>query len=51
VTLIDSASVTGLVGEPRVTQIWLYASLAERSKARSHSVADGIWPPEGGPTG
>lgn len=39
----------GLDGEPRVTQIWPYASLAARSEARARSVADGKWPPKGGP--
>lgn len=36
-------------GAPRLTQIWPYASLAARSKARAQSVADGKWPPKGGP--
>ena len=39
----------GLDGEPRLTQIWPYASLAARSEARAKSVADGKWPPKGGP--
>lgn len=39
----------GLDGEPRVTQIWPYASLAARSEARAKSVAEGNWPPKGGP--
>lgn len=39
----------GLDGAPRVTQIWPYRSLEERAKARAQSVADGIWPPKGGP--
>lgn len=38
-----------LDGEPRLTQIWPYRSLEERAKARSQSVADGKWPPKGGP--
>jgi hypothetical protein len=39
----------GLDGEPRLTQIWPYPSLEARSKARAQSVADGNWPPKGGP--
>lgn len=39
----------GLDGAPRLTQIWPYASLEARSKARAQSVADGNWPPKGGP--
>lgn len=39
----------GLDGAPRLTQIWPYASLATRSDARAKSVADGKWPPKGGP--
>jgi NIPSNAP len=39
----------GIDGAPRLTQIWPYRSLEERSKARGQSVADGNWPPKGGP--
>ncbi|WP_182086328.1 NIPSNAP family protein [Aureimonas sp. ME7] len=39
----------GLDGEPRITQIWPYPSLAARSDARARSVADGKWPPKNGP--
>ncbi|UJQ94106.1 NIPSNAP family protein [Mariluticola halotolerans] len=39
----------GLDGAPRLTQIWPYESLEARAKARSQSVADGNWPPKGGP--
>lgn len=39
----------GLDGTPRITQIWPYKSLAERSAARADSVAQGAWPPKGGP--
>lgn len=39
----------GIDGAPRLTQIWPYASLEERSRARGQSVTDGKWPPEGGP--
>ncbi len=38
-----------LDGPLRWTQIWPYASLEERSKARGQSVKDGKWPPKGGP--
>jgi len=36
-------------GGSRFTQIWPYRSLDERQAARTRSVADGIWPPKGGP--
>ena len=39
----------GLDGGPRLTQIWPCASLKARSKARAQSIADGKWPPKGGP--
>jgi hypothetical protein len=39
----------GIDGAPRLTQIWPYRSLEERGQARSQSVADGNWPPKGGP--
>ena len=39
----------GFDGTPRITQIWPYASLDARAKARSQSVADGKWPAKGGP--
>lgn len=38
-----------LDGPTRWVQIWPYADLAERSSARGRSVADGKWPPKGGP--
>lgn len=44
-----SIAMYGLDGAPRVTQIWPYASLAERTEARAQSVKDGKWPPVGGP--
>ncbi|SPF80914.1 NIPSNAP family protein [Pseudoprimorskyibacter insulae] len=39
----------GIDGAPRLTQIWPYPTLEARSKARGQSVADGKWPPKGGP--
>ena len=36
-------------GAPRLTQIWAYKSLEERAAIRAKTVADGIWPPKGGP--
>ncbi|WP_238363985.1 NIPSNAP family protein [Mesobacterium pallidum] len=39
----------GIDGAPRLTQVWPYASLEARSAARAQSVADGKWPPKGGP--
>ncbi|MEI4485970.1 NIPSNAP family protein [Frigidibacter sp. MR17.14] len=44
-----TVAMYGLDGAPRVTQIWPYESLAARSEARARSVADGKWPPKGGP--
>lgn len=44
-----SIAMYGIDGAPRLTQIWPYSSLEERSKARGQSVADGKWPPKGGP--
>ncbi|MFT4149936.1 MAG: NIPSNAP family protein [Paracoccaceae bacterium] len=44
-----TVAMYGLDGAPRLTQIWPYASLAARSEARAKSVADGKWPPKGGP--
>lgn len=44
-----SIAMYGLDGEPRLTQIWPYESLAARSEARAKSVADGKWPPKDGP--
>lgn len=38
-----------LDGAPRFTQLWPYADLAARSRARGESVAAGAWPPKGGP--
>lgn len=38
-----------LDGSLRYTQIWPYASLEERARARGQSVTDGKWPPKGGP--
>ncbi|MFT3691166.1 NIPSNAP family protein [Paenirhodobacter sp.] len=44
-----TVAMYGLDGEPRITQIWPYPSLAARTEARNQSVADGKWPPKGGP--
>lgn len=38
-----------LDGSPRFTQIWPYVSANERAAIRAKSVADGVWPPQGGP--
>jgi len=35
--------------QPRLLNIWAYPSLETRSKARADAVAQGIWPPQGGP--
>src|SRR3546814_14351739 len=34
---------------PRFLNIWPYASLNDRSRIRGEAVAQGIWPPKGGP--
>jgi len=34
---------------PRFMNIWPYASTDARAKARADSVAQGVWPPKGGP--
>ena len=39
----------GIDGFPRLTQIWPYESLEARGNARGQSVAEGNWPPKGGP--
>ncbi|ATN37164.1 hypothetical protein ACO34A_25710 (plasmid) [Rhizobium sp. ACO-34A] len=44
-----TVAMYGLDGEPRLTQIWPYESLAARAETRAKSVADGKWPPKGGP--
>ncbi|MBS99003.1 MAG: NIPSNAP family protein [Oceanospirillaceae bacterium] len=36
-------------GSQRITHIWPYSSLEERTKARMDSVKAGAWPPVGGP--
>ena len=42
-------AMVALDGPLRFTNIWAYPSLDARSKARADSVAQGIWPPKGGP--
>lgn len=42
-------AMVALDGAPRFTNIWAYPSLDARSKARAEAVAQGIWPPKGGP--
>lgn len=44
-----TVAMYSLDGIPRLTQIWPYSSLEARAKARAESVADGHWPPKGGP--
>jgi NIPSNAP len=43
------AAMVALDGPLRFTNIWAYPSLDARSKARADAVAQGIWPPKGGP--
>ncbi len=38
-----------LDGRPRFTQIWPYESANQRAEIRARSVAEGVWPPKGGP--
>jgi len=42
-------AMVALDGAPRFTNIWAYADLNARSKARADAVAQGVWPPKGGP--
>lgn len=42
-------AMVALDGAPRFTNIWAYPSLDARSQARADAVAQGIWPPKGGP--
>jgi len=44
-----TTAMYALDGTPRIVSIWPYKSLNERSEIRAQSVADGIWPPKGGP--
>ena len=45
--LTAMTAVTGDV--TRLVHIWPYASLEERGRLRAKSIADGVWPPPGGP--
>ena len=38
-----------LDGYPRFTSLWVYPSLAERSRIRAEAASQRIWPPKGGP--
>ena len=38
-----------LDGPPRITHIWGFADLLERSALRTQAYAAGVWPPQGGP--
>jgi hypothetical protein len=42
-------AMLALDGPPRFTNIWAYPSLDARSRIRADAVAQGIWPPKGGP--
>ncbi len=42
-------AMVALDGALRFTNIWAYPTLDARSKARADAVAQGIWPPKGGP--
>jgi hypothetical protein len=45
--LAAMTSVTGAV--TRFMHIWPYKSFDERARLRDKAVADGVWPPPGGP--
>jgi len=45
--LAAMTSVTGAV--TRFLHIWPYKSFDERARLRDKAVADGVWPPPGGP--
>ena len=42
-------AMVALDGPLRFTNIWAYPTLDARAKARTDAVAQGIWPPKGGP--
>lgn len=42
-------AMLALDGPLRFTNIWSYPTLDARSRARADAVAQGIWPPKGGP--
>ncbi len=42
-------AMVALDGPLRFTNIWAYPTIDARSKARADAVAEGIWPPKGGP--
>ena len=42
-------AMVALDGPLRFTNIWAYPTLDARAKARADAVAQGIWPPKGGP--
>lgn len=44
-----TVAMYALDGNPRIVSIWPYKSLNERSEIRAKSVAEGVWPPKGGP--
>ena len=42
-------AMVALDGPLRFTNVWAYPSVDERSRLRAAAVAEGIWPPPGGP--
>ena len=42
-------AMIALDGPLRFTNIWAYPNIESRSKARAEAVAQGVWPPKGGP--
>jgi len=43
------ANMYALDGAPRITHIWGFTSLEERTELRSRAYEAGVWPPKGGP--
>ncbi|MFO1072430.1 MAG: NIPSNAP family protein [Geminicoccaceae bacterium] len=44
-----TVAMHAIEGVPRFTHIWPFASLDDRAAKRAQSVAEGVWPPPGGP--
>lgn len=38
-----------LDGAPRITHVWAFESLEERTRLRARAYGGGVWPPKGGP--
>ena len=42
-------AMAALDGPPRFTHIWPFDGLDDRAAKRARAVAEGVWPPKGGP--